>query len=635
MTQEQSPLTEALNKLSPIQRQAVDWQEGACLVLAGPGAGKTRVLTTRIARLLQDSKERKFKILALTFTTKAAAEMRARVESLVPGLTDERTFVGTFHAFCTQILRQHGSHVKIKPDFGILSQREEQEALLAESLKAAIKRGENFSTNDISHLTTIKELKATLVTPERCLQKINDPHLKAVYELYEQSLKAENVMDFESLILETCRLLAMFPAVGARIRQTYPYWMIDEFQDTTPSQYWLLHYLSKDNFKNIFVVADDDQIIYQWAGASYRQIEKLRRDHKPELIQLVENHRCPPEIVATANKLVANNTQRAPEKVPTISSRESPLNAISYKVYENDAEECSAVTEQIIASGKNSWDKTIIIGRTRALLGPFLSQLKSRGVKAVVAQRRDNFISPQFVWLQVCLDQSLRPANKRNFAILVNSANRFCGIEFNPALLIAQAEFVGENFFEFWAKSAVNSSSEIAKKLGGLIQRLAQSRATWKKIAEEAIVLLLETARVAEGSISDVDEDYAAWNTSIREIRSEIGHEPDLPDLVQGIALRSKEPPRESETVTLMTVHSSKGLEFENVYVVGLAEGEMPSWQSCNKGDNSRDMEEERRNCFVAITRTQEKLNLSTAKIYRGRSKEPSRFLKEMSIVED
>jgi len=626
-------LETALDGLSPIQQTAVNWQDGASLVLAGPGAGKTRVLTTRIARLLNDSTDRRFRILALTFTTKAAAEMRDRVDLLVPGVAEERTFIGTFHAFCTRILRQHGSHIDIKPDFGIFGQKEDQEALLVDAIQDAVKQGRKFSTNDISFLATIKKLKARLVTPEKSLSKIKDPHVKEVYELYEKVLRKENVMDFEGLILETCRLLATVPAVAARIRQSYPYWMIDEFQDTTPAQYWLLHYLSGGEFENIFTVADDDQIIYYWAGASYRQIEKFRQDYKPKLIQLVENHRCPPEIVTVANQLVANNTQRAPEKQPTTPSRETPLDAISFEIYETDEEERDTIADRILALGEESWGKIVILGRTRSLLQSCLDCLKSRGVKAVLAQRRDNFISPQFVWLQACLDQILRPTNRRYFNLFVNSANRICDLELDPELLIAEAESAGESFCEYWAKTAISTDSPIAQKLGSFVQRLAQSRSNWKEVTQDAIPVLLETAYVDDEAISDADEDHVAWTINMKEIRSEVGHDPDLSDIVQGIALRSKEPPIQPNTVTLMTIHASKGLEFEIVYVVGLAEGEMPSWQSCKKGDVSPEMEEERRNCFVAITRTQEKLNLSTAKKYRNWDKAPSRFLKEMSII--
>jgi DNA helicase-2/ATP-dependent DNA helicase PcrA len=626
-------LEKSFDRLSPIQREAVEWQEGAALVLAGPGAGKTKVLTIRIARLLSESAARKFRVLALTFTTKAAAEMRERVEVLVPGFVEERTFIGTFHAFCTQVLRQHGSHLGIRPDFGILGQQDDQEALLAEAIENAIQAGKNFSSEDIQFLNLIRQMKSKLIVPEKVLPKVRDPHAQEVYQLYEDSLREQNLMDFEGLILETCRLLSKMPAVAARIRQSYPYWMIDEFQDTTPGQYWLLYYLSAGEFKNVFVVADDDQIIYQWAGASYRQIEKYRTEYKPELIQLVENHRCPPEIVALANQLVATNTQRSPEKKPTVPSRNTPIDAISFRTFNTDEEEQQALANEIYNLGPGSWGKIAILGRTRTLLEPILTSLKSRGVNAVLAQRRDNFISPQFVWWQACLDQALRPTNKRVFSMLVNSANRVTGLDLDPALLIAEAEAAGQSFFEHWAIVASSTKSEVAQKLGLLVQKLAQSRNEWKQITQQVIPILLETASAGDGSVSDADDDNRAWATAVKEIRGELGHDPDLADLVQGIALRSKEPPREPNTVALMTVHASKGLEFDTVYVVGLAEGEMPSWQSCKKGDDSAEMEEERRNCFVAITRTQEKLILSTAKNYRKWDRKPSRFLKEMSFI--
>jgi DNA helicase II / ATP-dependent DNA helicase PcrA len=271
----------ALHDLSPIQRDAVAWTGGAALVLAGPGSGKTRVLTTRIAKLLRDSSNRRFRILALTFTTKAAAEMRERVERLMPGLVEERTYIGTFHAFSAVIIRQHGSHLGFKPDFAIIDRREERVALLRDALRSAIVKEGSFSIDDVRWLDTIDELKARLVVPEKASTRVRDPHFPNVYALYEEALRAENACDFNGLILESCRLLAKMPAIAKRLRQTYPHWMIDEFQDASPAQYWLLHYLSGGEFRNVMAVADDDQIIYQWAGASYRQIEKFRADFKP------------------------------------------------------------------------------------------------------------------------------------------------------------------------------------------------------------------------------------------------------------------------------------------------------------------------------------------------------------------
>lgn len=620
----------ALAELSPIQRDAVNWTDGAALVLAGPGSGKTRVLTTRIAKLLRDSPNRRFKILALTFTTKAAAEMRDRVERLVPGLVEERTYIGTFHAFCAVILRQHGSHIGYKPDFAIVDRKEERAELLRDALRVSIANGKSFSLDDARWLDTIDELKARLVVPEKASSRVRDRHFPEVYALYEKALKAENACDFNGLILESCRLLAKMSAIAKRIRQTHPFWMIDEFQDTSPAQYWLLHYLSDGEFRNVMAVADDDQIIYQWAGASYRQIEKFRADFTPELIQLVENHRCPPEVVGIANRLVAHNTHRTPDKRPITAGRTSPINAVSYTCYETDAEEREAICAEIKAVDPTAWGTIAIIGRTRALLQPMLECLRSASIKGNLVQRRDSFASPQFTWLQACLDQALRPLNKRVFASMVNAGNRFLDLEFEPELLIAEAEAASQSYSEYWASMLQASGSSAASGIAQIVLRLANSRSQWRRIVDDAIALLVTTTSENEGAVSDVAEDRAIWTACTREIRAELGQEPELPDFLQGIALRSKEPPRDPSTVTLLTVHGAKGLEFKTVYVLGLAEREMPSWQSCQKGDASPEMEEERRNCFVAITRTQERLNLSSAKAYRGWSRSESRFLREM-----
>src|SRR5665213_1781569 len=196
MTQE---LDAILKELSAIQQTAVNWGEGAALVLAGPGAGKTRVLTARIARLLNESRDRKFRILALTFTTKAATEMRERVETLAPGLTD-RAFIGTFHAFCTQVLRQHGSHLGIRPDFGIYDQDDDRHALLLDALREAIARGEDIAEDDARWLKTIDQLRARLVVPEKAAAQFRDlatgARVARVYQLYEAALRSRNVLDF-------------------------------------------------------------------------------------------------------------------------------------------------------------------------------------------------------------------------------------------------------------------------------------------------------------------------------------------------------------------------------------------------------------------------------------------------------
>ncbi len=261
-------LESALNRLSLTQRQAAEWDAGACLVLAGPGVGKTTVLTARIARILQLSPEKRFRILALTFTTKAGDEMRQRVEELIPGLS-ERTLIGTFHSFCAQMLRQHGSHLGIKPDFGVYDQEADRVELLRESIRQSLPQS-GLDEGDVRWLGIIDELRNHLVSPPKTAARFRDAvtgeRVAAVYEIYEKALRSRNIMDFNGMILDTCRLMHQFPAVAARIRQSYPYWMIDEFQDTSPAQYRLIRFMAGEDFKNIFAVADDDQIIYQGQG---------------------------------------------------------------------------------------------------------------------------------------------------------------------------------------------------------------------------------------------------------------------------------------------------------------------------------------------------------------------------------
>jgi ATP-dependent DNA helicase UvrD/PcrA len=630
-------LEKVLASLSPIQREAAGWDAGAALVLAGPGSGKTRVLTARIARILDSSAKRNFRLLALTFTTKAADEMRERVDALVPGSL-HRTFIGTFHSFCAQILRQHGSHIGMKPDFRILDQEADRVAVLTEALKEAATQGEPVSTDDVRWLKAIDQLKARLVVPEKVATQFRDPktieRITRVYTLYEQALKERNSADFNGLILGACYLLRDTPGVAARTRQTYPFWLIDEFQDTSPAQYRLLQLAAGSEFTNLFAVADDDQIIYQWAGASYRQIEKFRTDFKPALIQLVENHRCPPEIVDAANLLVAKNTFRTPNKKPLVATRPASLGAISVRTFDMDTEECEILAEEIASQPPETRSQIAVLGRTRSLLEPIKAALSVRGVKAVVAQRRDRFISPQFNWLQACLDQALRPSDHFTFRVLVDAANRISEANLDAALLLAQAEASGLSGLEEWARASQALSSPLASRLGSYALSLVETRSAWRNVLKLAIPELVKSGRVQEGVISDVADDKAAWDTCVKEIRAEVGADLDLDELLQGLALRSKEPPRGADCVSLLTIHAAKGLEFDFVYVVGLAESVMPSWQSVGKGDASPEMEEERRSCFVAITRTRKRLTITYARKYRGWEKKPSRFLNEMQLAQ-
>jgi DNA helicase-2/ATP-dependent DNA helicase PcrA len=633
----ESPFNAALAQLTDIQRQAVQWDQGPLLVLAGPGSGKTQVLTCRIADLLDRSRDQQFRILALTFTNKAADEMKSRVASFVPGL-EERANIATFHGFCGQVLRQHGVHIGIQSDFAIYSTDADRKAVLEDALARA--QGPS-DPDDVRHLSVIDRLKARLIEPEdaeSALGRAPDAKRIAVtYRVYEEELRRLNALDFNSLILQAHRLLVAFPAIATRYRRSYPYWLIDEFQDTNRAQYSLLRSLAGNSFQNVFAVADDDQIIYGWNGASYQQIQAFIANFEAQVIQLPTNYRCPTAIVEAANRLVVYNVQRTATKEPLVAGKTSSLypdsEQIQLRVFETEDDEAIGIAREIASTDRSSWGQTTVLARTKALLDRMNRALHDAGVAAGVAQRRDDFLSPEFRWLVAVLRQTIRPLDKRNLAVLVDSFNRMAGTSVDGAQVVADAESTGFSYLATWLESARRSGASSPSE--ALLQYVqATSTASTIQTDVSRILQELSDRQNAASDESDVAEDMAAWRDLSRDIASHIGKGAPLEQFLQELQLRSKEPAPKPHSVTLMTIHGAKGREFERVYVIGLAEDIMPSFQSRQKGDGSPEMEEERRNCFVAITRTKECLVLSRAKSYRGWKKAPSRFLVEMGLVE-
>ncbi len=634
-------LSVALEKLTDIQKQAVQWEGGSLLVLAGPGSGKTQVLTCRIARILDRSRDANFRVLALTFTNKAADEMKDRVAAFVPGLED-RAIIGTFHSFCGQILRQHGVHLGIKPDFTIYSQDADRLAVFEDALKRAMSQGQPASADDVRYLGLIDGMKTRLIEPgdaEARLTRNNDrKRIALAYRLYEDELRTLNALDFNSLIFEAYRLAIKFPAIAARYRRSHPYWLIDEFQDTTDAQYKFVQSLAGAEFRNLFAVADDDQIIYEWNGASFRQIQRFRADYSAELIQLPTNYRCPPAIVDAANRLVAYNLQRTDNKSPLIAGKTKlrlpPSEHIQLRVFGSEDEEAEGIATEIAEKGAVQWGNITLLGRTRALLERMHAALGKHQVSAVIAQRRDDFLSPECRWLVAALKQVVRPLDHRNMAVFVEAFNRIAQVEVSVDQIVADAESTGESYLSSWLRVVRGESGAAQKgRLTDLLSKLIADPVSSHKVIGE--MLSEFEASVTEATDqADLSEDLTAWREISRDIAKHSGRSVPLDQFLQELQLRSKEPAPRAGAVTLMTVHGAKGREFDTVYLIGLAEDVMPSYQSRQKGDTSPEMEEERRNCFVAITRAKECLILSRATNYRGWQKAPSRFLVEMGLAQ-
>jgi DNA helicase-2/ATP-dependent DNA helicase PcrA len=637
----------AWEELKPIQKEAAEWVEGPLLVLAGPGTGKTRVLTCRIARILDSSRDKNFRILGLTFTNKAADEMRTRVTNIVPG-QEGRLFLGTFHSFCADVLRQHGTHLNINPNFNIYSQENDLQEVLNDAVEQAKKLSDLVTNLDKKTLPVIQRLKSLLVLPENCCDLFQNKDLgrrmEIVYPAYEKELSKRNALDFNSLIFKAYEFFNKFPAFAKRYRTVYPYICIDEFQDTNHAQYNLIRALTANQDNNLFIVADDDQIIYQWNGASHKRLEEFVSDYSPEVFQLPINYRCPPEVVRLANNLIRHNFLRTAGKKPLKAFRPRQGEGIVRLLQHFSSFEIEAlsIAEDIEKHHSSRLGSVVVLARARKLLNVVERALQDRGLPAVISQRKDEFESTPFTWLHSILRLANDRQNYRNLEAVCGTFAQLTGVEIDPDDVVIQAQVTNLDYLQHWIKlvSQKTSSTSFAIIARQISRNLGEGR-DFQSFSKFALnwfdELMKKGGEIDKDPTTEVfaryEEERSVWDNLFREILLSLGDDITLEAFLQELQMHSKEPMPKPNTVVLMTIHGAKGKEFEHVYLIGLVEDELPSFQSKQKGDKSPEMEEERRNCFVAITRTIEKLTLSYAQRYRGWPKEPSRFLFEMGLI--
>ena len=620
--------------LNENQRTAVHWNDGPLLVLAGPGSGKTKVLTLRVARLIEADEHAS--VLALTFTNPAAAEMRERVDRLL-GQRADRARLCTIHAFAANLLRQHGSHVGLRPDFSLLSQDEDRIAVLEEAIAKLPDGTDTLPADRKNLLRLVDRLFAESYGGGRQVPLPSPPAwIPLLYQGYCESLLAANRMDFGSLLYFARRLLTEQSGVARVLRLSWPYVCVDEFQDTNKAQYELLRLIAPTPRRNLFVVADDDQIIYQWNGASPERLDMLRRDYQPTIVQLPECYRCPPPIVTLANRLIAHNTLRTAGKEP-ISAHSigaSQCDVVRCKVLRSPESESEFVAQDLIDRKLPAAD-CVVLARSIKLIERAAGSLRMVGFDVHVPQRIGEFESPVVCTIQ----HALRLASVRHDRTILR---RLClawkalgGAALDPEAIAAAAALVGGDFLRSWADAAaqgVAASTRAADVLDTIRSDLVDS------LAFPSVVDSFLDKRwqewCSDGDCEITKEEVETWRTLHGEIMGEHGSGITLHVYLLQLDLASKEPRPGKDAVRCMTVHRAKGLEFKHVYLIGLAQEVLPSFQALRKGPHGAAVEEERRNCFVAITRASETLTLTRARQYYGYPKKPSQFLVEMGLGE-
>lgn len=614
------------------QRRAIEWSEGPLLVLAGPGSGKTHVLTHRVSRLIEQNDDTS--ALALTFTNKAATEMRERVNQLQGHFVD-RVQLCTFHSFASDILRQHGIHIGLRPNFSLLTQNEDRIAFLDEILKDLSKDHDSIPDDRMQLVRLIDRLFAESYDGTDSVRVLaqKPAWVPELFRRYCELLLSTNHADFGSLLFFVNRLLRERSGVARVVRLTWTFICVDEFQDTNRAQYDMLRLIAPGKRPNLFVVGDEDQIIYQWNGASPKRLRELLHDYDIQVLQLPECYRCPGSVVKLANGLITHNRLRFSGKGQLVTLRrgESRPGVIRYKVFESPEDEAEFIPEDICSRGLLPSD-CVVLGRTIKLVEQIVSALTDSGYEAYLARRKTDFRSPE---IRILFD-ALRLANSRHdhdvLRRLCLDWSSLTGTTLELDAVAAAATLVGGDFLRAWVDVISHGQMGSNAAVTDHIREMLVERLEFPNVVESFLVDGWGLWEKRGTDDRDFMEEIEILQELHREVYSEVGRENlTLNTYLQRIDLSSKVPRPSSSAVRCMTVHASKGLGFKHVYLVGMAQGIFPSFHAL-QSTGGEQLEEERRNCFVAITRVEETLTITRSSQYYGYVKEPSQFIGEMEV---
>lgn len=622
------------------QCKAVEWNEGPLLVLAGPGSGKTLVLTRRVARLIEDSPQGRFGILGLTFTTQAADQMRSRVTKML-GRNSRRTRLTTFHSFAASVLRQHGSHLGLRPNFGQLSEADRIGAL------SRVMRQHDFGrvpTNDDGArriLRTIDYLyreaydwkDADSPAPLRSAAK---EWAVPLYSAYVKSLVQHNYLDYGGLLACCVQLFRERPRIAQFYRNVYRFACVDEYQDTNRAQDLILRAMYPDRTSNLFVVADDDQTIFQWNGADPRRIWEMRKHYRMTVVQLPESFRCPRRVVDVANSLIRRGSQRMVAKEPMTASPWQATGTVVDRRFENHDDEVSWVAQDI-AKRSGSPSDCVVLARNKRLAESAGDALEHAGLKPYLGVRKDDFASPLVGFAHAALKLANAPNDSGQLQRLCDAFACLTDERVRGADAEAESGADGRSLLRGFADAAVEIGVS-AQALLRLVRRHLLDTLDHNAFVDAVFQWQRSPGDTFE-RIADEDEETEkqTWRRIEHQARARVDSAPTLTQLLHEFDLRSKTSPPDDGQTQCLTIHGAKGKEFEHVYVIGLAEGELPSYYATRLDSDSdegvRAIDEERRSCFVAITRARSSVTLTYADSYFGWPREPSRFLTDMGLI--
>jgi DNA helicase-2/ATP-dependent DNA helicase PcrA len=626
-----------LNELNPAQREAVTTVEGPLLVIAGAGSGKTRVLTYRVAHLIRACGIKPHEILAITFTNRAAGEMKARLDRLL-GATARRIWIMTFHAACGRMLRSEIPRLGYKSSFTIYDQAD-QLRLIKLCLQELDRDPKRFAPRGIH--AQISKAKNQLVGPEEYTARVSsfyDQTVAEVYDLYQRRLFAASALDFDDLLYLTVEVLQRFPEARTRWQKAFRHILVDEYQDTNHAQYRLLQILAAEH-RNICVVGDPDQSIYRFRGADIRNILEFERDFgTARTIALEQNYRSTNAILDTANGVIVHNRERKEKRLWSELGEGEPVRVVEVEDEHAEARFVAASIAGLVEEGYSGREMAVFY-RTNAQSRVLEDVLVRQGIGYQVIggprfyERAE--IKDAIAYLQV-IDNPfdavslLRIANRPRRGIGETSMSRLATFSQSVDIplwdALARAEEAGVSSA---ARRCVEGLRTLLLSLQSQAQELSLPELLETVLERSGYLESLRAERTieAQGRVENLEELVGV----AREFEAQ-SEEPTLSGFLQEISLYSDvdDLDEERSDVTLMTLHNAKGLEFRVVFMIGMEEGIFPHARSIEE----QGIEEERRLCYVGMTRAMERLVLTHASVralYGRRDyNPPSRFLDEL-----
>jgi DNA helicase II / ATP-dependent DNA helicase PcrA len=626
-----------LESLNPTQLDAVEHTEGPLLILAGAGSGKTRVLTHRVAHLIDQGLAAPEEVLAITFTNKAAREMKDRVALLV-GPDSRRMWVSTFHAFCARILRVHAEKLGYKREFTIYDGAD-QVRLVKRCIVELGKDPKRF--NPRSFQAQISSAKNVLMAPDDFLRNTEGyiaENVAEVYDLYQKRLYENNAMDFDDLIMQTVTLLELFPEVRERYQTRFKYIHVDEYQDTNHAQYRLVNILAAAH-RNLCVVGDDDQSVYSWRGADIRNILDFERDYpEAKVVKLEQNYRSTQTILDAANAVVANNASRKAKALWTAGGEGERIRVFAASDEYAEARFVVSEVERLIEGGTSPREISVFY-RTNAQSRALEDVLVREGVPYQVVGGVRFYERAEVKDAMAYLSVISNPDDSVSLERIINVPKRGIG-NTSVAKLQDYARRQGISLYGALSEADAAGLTGAAKKACRGVRDLFEGmRVAAKEVppAESVGAVLDESGYRKELEAEDTIEAESRLENLEELINAareyeRVEPEPTLEGFLQEQALYSDQDSLTSEggRVTLMTLHNAKGLEFGHVFVVGMEEGTFPHARSLDE----HNLEEERRLAYVGITRARETLTLTHAKLRSSWGEReyrmPSRFLSEI-----